>query len=390
MRKSILFLTNAYPDFEGSNRGIFIKEMVFLLQKEGYQISVVTPKIYRKSHCFEDQKGIKVYRFPFWAGNKLLIEYEKIPYLKMVLYYLTGIILTGYVLFRNRCSLIHAHWAIPTGLIGAWVESLLKKPLIVTIHGSDLKMAMESPGLVRKLFLYVCKRATQINCVSEAQKREIQKLGVPEGKISTIPMGIDETFVEVGENRKHERNKQTITILSNRNLLPNYNVSQLIKAIPRVLAEEPGTKFLIAGNGEERKNLEELVARLKVGVSVQFLGQVPHQEMGNLLAKSDIYVSTSLSDGTSVSLLEAMGAGVFPVVTDIPSNREWISNGDNGFLFPVGDEGSLADRIVEGIRNKELLERAAERNQEIVVEKGHWKKSIYKTIELYDQALRVS
>jgi glycosyltransferase involved in cell wall biosynthesis len=348
----------------------------------------VTPKIYRKSHCFEDQNGIKVYRFPFWAGNKLLIEYEKIPYLKMVLYYLSGIILTTYVFLRNRCSLIHAHWAIPTGLIGAWVGGLLKKPLIVTIHGSDLKMAMETAGLIRKLFLYVCRKANHLNCVSEVQKREIEKLGIFEAKISTIPMGVDETFVEVGENRKQEMNKQTITILSNRNLLPNYNVSQLIKAIPRVLIEEPRVKFLIAGNGEERKNLEELVRCLKVSPAVQFLGQVPHQEMRNLLAQSDIYVSTSLSDGTSVSLLEAMGTGAFPVVTDIPSNREWISEGDNGFLFPVGDEERLADRIVEVIRNRKLFERAIRINQKIIVEKGYWKKNIYKTIELYDQALR--
>jgi glycosyltransferase involved in cell wall biosynthesis len=388
MRKSILFLTNAYPDFESSYRGIFIQKMAFLLEEEGYQISVVTPKIYRKSHCFEEQNGIKVYRFPFWAGNKLLIEYEKIPYLKMVLYYLSGIMLTTYVLLRNRCSLIHAHWAIPTGLIGAYVGGFLKKPFIVTIHGSDLKMAMESAGLVRKLFLYVCRKANHVNCVSEVQKREVEKLRIPEGKISTIPMGVDETFIEVGENRKQKGNKQTITILSNRNLLPNYNVSQLIKAIPRILLEEPRAKCFIAGNGEERKNLEELVKRLKVSAAVQFLGQVPHQEMRNLLAQSDIYVSTSLSDGTSVSLLEAMGAGAFPVVTDIPSNREWISDGDNGFLFPVGDEGRLADRIVEGIRNRELLERAIKRNREIIVEKGYWKKNIYKTIELYDQALR--
>jgi L-malate glycosyltransferase len=390
MKRSILFITNAYPDFETSYRGIFIQKMALLLEKEGYRISVVTPKIYRKSHFFEDQNGIKVYRFPFWANNKLLIEYEKIPYLKMVLYYLSGIIVTTYVFLRNRCCLIHAHWAIPTGLIGAWVGGLLRKPLIVTIHGSDFKMAMESAGVVRKLFLYVCRKANLVSCVSEVQKKEVETLGIAEGKISTFPMGVDETFVEAGENRKQEQNKQTIRILSNRNLLANYNVSQLIKAIPRVLIEEPRAKFFIAGNGEERKNLEELVKRLKVSAAVQFLGQVPHQEMRNLLAQSDIYVSTSPSDGTSVSLLEAMGAGAFPVVTDIPSNREWILDGDNGFLFPVGDEGRLADRIVEGIRSKKLLEKAMKRNQEIIVKRGYWKNNIYRTIELYNQALRTA
>ena len=94
---SILFLTNAYPDFESSYRGIFIKKMALLLQKEGYQISVVTPKIYKGSHYFEEQDGIKVYRFPFFARNKLLIEYEKIPYLE------NDSLLHHWVLFNDLC-----------------------------------------------------------------------------------------------------------------------------------------------------------------------------------------------------------------------------------------------------------------------------------------------
>src|SRR4030043_1521142 len=115
---NILFLSNAYPDFDTSYRGIFVKKMATLLKREGYQISVVTPKIYRKSPYFEDQEGIKVYRFPFFARNKILIEYERIPYLRMILYFISGFFLTLYVLFSHRCRLIHAHWAIPTGLIG--------------------------------------------------------------------------------------------------------------------------------------------------------------------------------------------------------------------------------------------------------------------------------
>jgi hypothetical protein len=98
MKKSILFLTNAYPDFGSSYRGVLVKKMAILLHKEGYQVAVVTPKIYKNSHYFEEQNGIRVYRFPFFSRNKLLIEYEKIPYLRMMLYYITGFFLAVYVL----------------------------------------------------------------------------------------------------------------------------------------------------------------------------------------------------------------------------------------------------------------------------------------------------
>ena len=382
---SILFLTNAYPDFEDSYRGIFIKKMASLLQEGGYEISVVTPKIYGRSRYFEEQNGIKVYRFPFLARNKLLIEYEKIPFFRMILYYVTGFFLTIYAILRNKCDAIHVHWAIPTGLIGVWIKALIKKPFIVTIHGSDLRIALDKPGFLRKIFMHVCKQAVHLNCVSEEQKIDIERLGIISEKISTIPMGVDEAFLETGKKKKIKSNNQSFVILSNRNLLPIYNLSLLIRAIPMVLEEEPKTRFLIAGEGSEKENLGKEVEDLKLGPSVQFLGRVPHEEMPNLLSQSDVYVSTSACDGTSVSLLEALACGAFPVVTDIPSNREWIADGCNGFLVSEEDEKLLARRIVQAIRDRGLLEEADEINRRIVKERAYWRENIKRITELYQR-----
>ncbi len=357
--------------------------MATLLKDEGYHISVVTPKIYKGSHYFEEQDGIKVYRFPFFARDKLLIEHKKIPYLRMVLYYITGFFLTLYAMSKNKCNVIHVHWAIPTGLIGSWVGSFLKKPFIVTIHGSDLRMAIEKPGFLRKIFVYVCKNATHLNCVSEVQEKEMEQLGILSEKISITSMGVDEEFLEMGKNRKIELNKRPFTILSNRNLLPIYNVSLLIRAIPIILKEEPRTKFLIAGDGSEKENLESEVENLNLGHSVQFVGRVPHKEMPNLLSQADIYVSTSLHDGTSVSLLEAMGSGTFPIVTDIPSNREWIVPGQNGFLVPIDEERFLAEKILKAIRNQDLIERSRDKNFCLIKEKALWSVTIARTKEIY-------
>ena len=380
---NILFLTNSYPDFESSYRGIFIKKMATLLKGEGHHISVVTPKIFKGSRYFEEQDGIKVYRFPFLARDKLLIEHNKIPYLRMLLYYTTGFFFTLYAVLQNRCNVIHAHWAIPTGFIGAWVGTLLKRPLIVTIHGSDLRLALERPGFLRKIFVYVCTKATRLNCVSEVQKKEMEQLGIMNKKISVIPMGVDGAFLEVGKNRKMGLEKRSFTILSNRNLLPIYNLSLLIGAIPMVLKEEPDTKFLIAGEGAEKEKLKREVKKLNLNSSIQFLGRVPHKEMPNLLAQSDIYVSTSLYDGTSVSLLEALASGAFPVVTDIPSNRDWITDGKNGFLVPIDEAEILASRILNAIRNRNFLERSLSDNLLIIENKALWPTNIKKLEEIY-------
>jgi glycosyltransferase involved in cell wall biosynthesis len=383
----ILFLTNTYPDFDSSYRGIFVKKMASLLQMDGYEISVVTPRIYKGSRYTENQNGIKIYRFPFFSGNRLLIEYNEIPYLRMAVYYITGFVFTLYALIRHQCQLIHVHWAIPTGLIGALAAAVLRRPLIITIHGSDFRLATNEPSFLKKIFLFVCRRARHLNCVSAVMKKEMEGMGIDSRKISTFPMGIDETFLGAEREQKKDLNNRPFTILSNRNLLPIYNVSLLIRAIPLVIKELSNVKFLIAGDGPERENLERQTKNLNVGDFVQFLGQIPHESMPNLLSQADIYVSTSLHDGASVSLLEALASGAFPVVTDIPSNREWISDGENGFLVPTGEEQFLARRILEAIRNEALLEKSRNENLSIIKERGIWPVTMEKVKEIYKEVL---
>jgi glycosyltransferase involved in cell wall biosynthesis len=381
--RSILFLTNAYPDFESSYRGIFIQKMALLLERDGYEISVVTPKIYKDSPSVEEHHGIKIHRFPFFSGQKLLIEHEKIPYLRMICYFISGVLFTVYVLLKHRCRLIHVHWAIPTGLIGTFVGILLRRPLIVTIHGSDLRMAMTGSSFFKRLFLFVCGQARHVTCVSHVQEEEMVKLGIEERKISVFPMGIDETLLQNGKQREKERGGRPLTILSNRNLQPIYNLPLLIRAIPLVLKEEPDARLFIAGEGPDRENLETEARELKVHSSVHFLGRVPHEEMLTLLTHTDVYVSTSLFDGTSVSLLEAMGSGAFPVVTDIPANREWINQGENGFLVPVEAEGVLAARILQGIHDHSLVEKSRMKNLSLVEKRALWPVTIEKVKQIY-------
>jgi glycosyltransferase involved in cell wall biosynthesis len=110
--------------------------------------------------------------------------------------------------------------------------------------------------------------------------------------------------------------------------------------------------------------------------------------MPSLLEKTDVYVSTSLSDGTSVSLLEAMASGAFPVVTDIAANKEWIADGINGFLVPIEDEASLANKIVQSLRDEELTERARHTNWEVVREKAYLKHHMEHLRTIYGPCFR--
>ncbi len=385
-KESILFLTGAYPDFDSSYRGIFIKKLAALLREEGYQISIVTPKIYKRSPSYEEKNGIRVYRFPFFSENKSLIQYRKIPYFRMILYYMTGFLVTLYVTLKNKCDLIHVHWAIPIGLIGALTGLLVQRPLIVTIHGSDHRMAAERSGFFKRIFLFVCTRAEHVHCVSNSMKKEIEIWGIEEGKISAFPMAVDGSFLQVGKNRKFKGKDEPLTVLSNRNLHSLYNVSLLVRAIPHVIKKNSEWRFVIAGEGPERPDLENQAKNLNINRYITFLGNVPHEEMSCLLGSADIYVSTSNSDGTSVSLLEAMASGAFPIVTSISSNQKWVSDGENGFLVPLENEVFLAEKIMEARQNIALRKKASQKNIEIIEDRAEEKKNTSKMIGIYEMA----
>ena len=97
--------------------------------------------------------------------------------------------------------------------------------------------------------------------------------------------------------------------------------------------------------------------------------------MADYLHASDVYVSTSLSDGTSASLLEAMTLKVPPVVTEIQGNKEWITDAQNGYLVPVNDVRSLSEKIILLIRDKEMRKALGENARATVEEKANWRTS---------------
>ena len=124
------------------------------------------------------------------------------------------------------------------------------------------------------------------------------------------------------------------------------------------------------------KRLKKLTKDLRISDHVDFVGAVPHQKVAEYLQASQIYLSMSLSDGASTSLLEAMACGTFPIVSDIPANREWIVDGDNGFLVSPLDPKKLAQQIMEVFNNSSLMKTAAKKNVEIIQKRGILQKNL--------------
>jgi glycosyltransferase involved in cell wall biosynthesis len=232
--------------------------------------------------------------------------------------------------------------------------------------------------------------ARKITVDGECLKKMWVSMGIPEDKIDVIPFGVDMNIFNPNIDGRNIRDmlkveEDDIAVISTRPLFNHhYNVECLVKAIPIVLKEHENVKFIIKGIGPLEDYLKNLAKSLNVYENVRFTGLLPYNEIAQYLVASDIYVSTSFYDSTSVSLLEAMACGLPPVTTDIAGNREWIQNERNGLLYPPQNHKALAEGITKLIEHEDLRKQFGKKNRKIIVERASWEKCVAKMEAIYD------
>jgi glycosyltransferase involved in cell wall biosynthesis len=161
----------------------------------------------------------------------------------------------------------------------------------------------------------------------------------------------------------------------------------LVRAIPLVLERAPQARFIIASDGMQRNYLEKLAIKLGVSDNINFIGYISHDDVPGYLTTSDVYVSTSRSDSSSQSLQEAMACGLAAVVTELPDNREWITDGENGFVVPQNDYRALAEKIVYLIDNSEIRAKFGKKSRKIIVDTDEYIKEMGKVEKLYEDLI---
>ena len=122
---------------------------------------------------------------------------------------------------------------------------------------------------------------------------------------------------------------------------------------------------------------------------VQFVGQVNQDKLPAYYQASDLYVSASHSDGSSVSMMEALASGLPALVSDIPGNREWIDGTDAGWLFPGGDADALANGLINAVKNRKELDVNGKAARKLAEERASWPKNSEKLMDAYQLALSV-
>lgn len=285
------------------------------------------------------------------------------------------------LLTRFRPQVVNAHFVPNYGFIG--VRAGLR-PLVVSVWGSDVLVSARRSPLHAARARYVLERADRITTDAMMLTRAVHALGGDPGRVVTVPMGVEPEPYRAAREARTRSGGEDAAVISTRRLEPIYNLDLLVDSLPALVAARPDVKVIVVGDGPERPALEEKAHRA-AGGRVRFQGQVAHAEMPAVLAEAAVYVSTSLSDSTSVSLLEAMASGAFPVVTDIEANREWIEDGLNGFLVPLGEPEVLAARVAAALGDPALRARARAENARRIDERATWKRNMALVERMFEE-----
>jgi glycosyltransferase involved in cell wall biosynthesis len=174
-----------------------------------------------------------------------------------------------------------------------------------------------------------------------------------------------------------------LRIISTRRHEPLYDLDTLLGALECLAGEGLEFSAVLAGEGSRSGALREAARGKGLQRRTEFPGELSPYRLADALREADIYVSTSRSDSTSVSLLEAMACGAFPVVTDIPGNREWVSHGINGLLFPPRDSAALASCLTRAGHDIQMRSRAAEMNVGTIRKRAVWDDNMRRVEEAF-------
>jgi glycosyltransferase involved in cell wall biosynthesis len=232
-------------------------------------------------------------------------------------------------------AVVHTHNIHPH-FYGSIAARLARVPAVIhTRHGVAL-----GEGSHGRLLFWSGSRLTD-KVVSVSQDTE--RLSAGEGRLRvgqgvTIWNGIDaEAFAFRGPALGYD-------LITVSRLEPVKDLPTLLGAVAAARRSLPGVRLRVVGDGSERANLERLAHSLDLGACVSFLGE--RHDVGELLATASAFVSSSTTEGVSLTLLEAMAVGLPVVATAVGGNPEVVVHGLTGELVPVGDPDALAAAIV--------------------------------------------
>ena len=293
------------------------------------------------------------------------------------------------VCIENQIHIIHAHMA-DAAFLGWLVARKLNLPLVISHHGHDILLKCNPAcRLVYFVLLSLAARYAAMNIAVSPSvlERVLKLLPVKEQGAQVIGNGVripDESQLKNKLRRKDSQNLP-LKIVNVGRLVPLKGQRQLIYAMAQLVNRFPDIRMYIVGGGDMARELKQLAKDENVATHIDFTGAV--DDVADYLAKADIYVSSSQSEGMPVSVLEAMAWQVPVVASDIPGNTSVVKKGETGFLYELNNIDDLVKTIVEVVNKSALASILAARARLMVEQQYSASDSEKKHAKLYHRIL---
>jgi glycosyltransferase involved in cell wall biosynthesis len=268
----------------------------------------------------------------------------------------------------------------------AWLTALTGfHPLVSMSWGYDLMQDAERNAFRGWMTRFTLQRSSVMIGDCEPVRKQAIRFGMDRDRIVTFPWGVNLTQFKPGSSSQEKTDG--FTLLSVRSWEPVYGVDVIARAFVQVAQQYPDVFLVMLGAGSQAELIHNIFTEGGVLERVHFPGVVGQDNLPDYYRLADLYLSASRTDGTSISLLEAMASGRPAVVSDIPGNREWIQAGVNGWLFKDGDPEAMAESIKQAIQQREALDEMGAAARRIAEQRADWQKNFPELFRAYALAM---
>jgi len=285
------------------------------------------------------------------------------------------------ILERLRPDVVHAGPIQDVALIAALAGA---RPLLVMSWGFDLMQDVDLHVWNRLATRYALRRAAAFVSDAEGTRERAVALGMPADRTFVFPWGVD---LDQFAPRPGRRPTDEFVVLCNRSWEPRYGVDVLARAFVRAARERDDLRLFLLGDGSQGAAIRAILTQGGMLERTLFTGHVRHADLPAHLNRCDLFVTPSHVDGSSVSLLEALACGLPVLVSDIPTNLEWVTHGQNGRVFPDGDVEALAGELIRAAADRQALAALGQAARRTAEERADWNKNFAVLLQAYQLAI---